>query len=120
MQARPYTYGHWFMSVVQSTRTFAEHTQVRGWAREAGSGTQQPQRHHQYNDTDNTNHNIIIVDIDHINYSSPLFDSIYYTHCGNTKYLSVYLHLTSANVRYKELPFGLCRIIHARREVSSP
>ena len=124
MQAIPYTYGHWFMSVVQSTRTFAEHTQVRGWAREAGSGTQQPQRHHQYNDTDNTNHNdrhwlqcqtvIIIVDIDHINYSSPLVEKVLTTHCRSPKYFNVYFKYTNVYFMYKERPFGSCRIIHTR------
>ena len=112
MQAIPYTYGHWFMSVVQSTRTFAEHTPVRGWAREAGSGTQQPRRRHRYNDTDNTNHNIIIVDIDHINYSSPLVEKRLTTHCRSPKYFNVYFKYPSAGVRYQELSYGHCRIIH--------
>ena len=108
------------MSVVQSTRTFAEHTQVRGWAREAGSGTQQPQRHRQYNDTDNTNHNIIIVDIDHINYSRPLFVSIFHVPHQNIKYSVVYFKFTNDRIRYKELGYAQCRIIHAWRAVRQP
>ena len=63
----------------------------------------------------------MIVDIDHINDSSPLVDYLHIAFFRNFRYTIGYFKYTSAGERYKELSFGQCRIIHTCGcAVSSP